>query len=542
MPDIRVSFQGGGAYLAKMIPMAHGISNVEASGAVRVEGVAGASAGSICAALLASKCDFDALRKTMKQSLEADAKKLAGAYYGPLSAVTIASTIAKILGGKDLVDRQSLATFVQTLLKHAPHVYPDISAYHKNQHTPNLFIARAKLTPDYLEVSEQGELISSVIDSCSIPFALKGFKAVREQAYIDGGLCENLPVKCFDPEDDVPLFAVSVSETSGATNDNIGILGYLLKIFSMTTGYSVARSREIIGSSFCLDESADFGFHQVSHAVEWFLDDDKYDSVRLRHEAKLRGFAELYRLATAGQQFLGGKNTLAKRNRDMKVLTQTIDVSGAWDIEASSMIVTAHSASLGSGKSDIIQLVSKVTAKRAAPVAYKGHVLLAGAELHQTSWLVRNLTKDRLVPFHAVHFQDPDDGGISVDPCYLVFDDPQRDIEEGDLIEIRAVMPNLPGADMSQLATDTDFVTFTNHHNDAASLSIILRYPVNLAEVFAQKRSVNSHEFQDMDEEALRELLPGDDVEFGIVGVSSRAEVRQGEFLSVNFVRAASCV
>lgn len=542
MPDIRVSFQGGGVYLAKMIPIAHAIRNVEASGAIRVEGVAGASAGSISAALLASKCDFDALRKAMKQSLEADAKELAGAYYGTPSAITLASTIANILRGKDLVNRQSLGLFVKKLLSHAPYSYPDISTYHKSHHTSNLFIARAKLTPDYLEISKQGELITSVLDSCSIPFALKGFKAVREQAYIDGGLCENLPVKCFDPEDDVPLFAVSVSENGEPANKDIGILGYLLKIFSMTTGYSVARSKEIIGSSFCLDENADFGFHEVSKAVEWFLDDEKYDSVRQRHEAKLRGFAELYRLDTAGQQFLGGKNTLAKRNRDMKVLTQAIDVSGAWDINASAMIVTAHSASQGNSKSDIIQLVSRVTAKRAGPVAYKGHVLLAGAELHQTSWLVRNLTKDRNVSFHAVHFQDPDDGGISVDPCYLVFEEPERDIEEGDLIEFRAVMPNLPNADMSKLATDTDFITLNNHHNDAAYLSILLRYPVNLGDVFAQKRSVNSHEFRDMDTEALRELFPGDDVEFRSVGVSSAAKVRQGEFISVNFVRAASCV
>lgn len=537
MPNIRVSFQGGGAYLAKMIPIAHAISNVERSGEIKIDGVAGASAGAICAALLASDCDFSALRVTMKKTLETEMRDLAKGFYGDVSSHTKIIAITKALLGFDLISRPKLSTFVERLLSHGRVVHSDVNTYHTGVTTPNLFIARSKLTPDYLEISQHGDLVGLVVDSCSVPFALKGFRAAREQNYVDGGMCENLPVKCFDSEDDIPLFAVSVSDNRNDAGSKMGSAGYLMKLFSMMIGYSVGRSRSVVGQGLCLIEEADFGFEEIGKAVDWFLDDDKYEAVLRKHEAKLRGFSETYRLSTAGHQFLGGKNTLSKRNRDMKVLTGAIDLSDAWTIESSAMVITAHSATSASVKPDTIKTISRVISEGSAPAAYRGHIRLAGADLHPTSWKVVNLSKDRSIPFHAIHFQDPEVGGTLVDPCYLVFEDPKRDIQTGDQLEIHSIMPSLPEEGMSGLINGQDFVEFTNHHKEAVTISVVLRYPLELGMIGQVKYSASSLDFREITQGELQNFSVMEDVDFRIVGVTSKLHAYEHEKLSINFVR-----
>ena len=62
-PTIQVAFQGGGARLLAMLPIAHAISDVNKAGRVSVVGLSGTSAGAACAALVAAGADFHLLRK-----------------------------------------------------------------------------------------------------------------------------------------------------------------------------------------------------------------------------------------------------------------------------------------------------------------------------------------------------------------------------------------------------------------------------------------------------------------------------------------------
>src|SRR6266851_1849087 len=57
-PSIQVAFQGGGARFVEMLPIAHALADAHRDGYVRITRVAGCSAGSVCAALIAYRANF----------------------------------------------------------------------------------------------------------------------------------------------------------------------------------------------------------------------------------------------------------------------------------------------------------------------------------------------------------------------------------------------------------------------------------------------------------------------------------------------------
>ncbi len=539
MPDIYVTFQGGGAYLAKMLPIAHALQNMHEKRLVNIRGVAGASAGSICAALLAGRCDFDALRAEMKVNLESDLRKLAKRFYDPLSWAGIIKTTQEVTFGKDLIDRAELRKFIEGMTSIAPTFPSNIDDFHKNPNLADLHVARAKLSPNFLDIESKGDLLDILVDSCSIPFALKNFKSANDHHYVDGGLCENLPIKCFSAENDVPIFAVSVSEEEEVNPGKLNLLTFLLKLFSTTIGYSVVRSTETLGENFCLVEKADFKFHEVKKAVEWYLDDAKYKDVKDRYEARLRGFSEYYRVSAAGSVFLSGESTLTKRNTDLKSLFAGFYKADDWEVITSTMLLTAHSATRESdpsaNRTDIVQNIGRLKANKDGVKMYKSHILLAKNRLHPTTWSVYNVTKKRSVEFRAMHYQDPNDGGADVDPCFLVFDNPMADISKNDIIEVQAILPTLPGANMQGLLTDGDFIIMHNRHQNSAHLSVILRYPVALGTMRATSRNGNTVDFDVVTDEESIEFINRHDVEFKAIEVRSKEEVRTGECVAVDF-------
>lgn len=147
--------------------------------------------------------------------------------------------------------------------------------YREAHNHPSLIAAVSDLHHPYLEFISNGQVLDAVVDSCSIPFAFKGYKSARADTQMDGGMCENLPTGCFDQNDDTPVFTVSVHDGEIPRFDDIGLLGYLRALFSTTTSYSVKRSKEPLGQDFIFEETVGFGFHEIQKAVEWYLDDAK---------------------------------------------------------------------------------------------------------------------------------------------------------------------------------------------------------------------------------------------------------------------------
>lgn len=541
MPDIRVSFQGGGAFLAAMLPIADAIDTVRKDRLIRIEGVSGTSAGSICAALLAGRCDFDELRLNLKNKLEFFAKDLAGPlYHRKLDYFNQIYIIVKVLLGHELIDIRKMENFISYLLSFNKIKHSDISEFNNDMTESNLYITRSKLSSKYFEVCTSGNIVKSILDSCSIPFAMKGHRSVRFHDYVDGGLCENLPVSCFDIEKNIPIFGVSASNKN-AHIDVRDPISYVIGLLSMTSGYSVVRSRESIGDSFYLNETVPFEFHHISRAVEWFLNDTNYDSIKKKYLEHFNGFCEYYRVSHIGPVFMVGRTSNVKRDQDINELSRRISNGKDWEILDSTMVVTANSADplITRTKTDIIQIIGRVKAKDDSLSIYRGHVHLANNEIHPTAWSVFNETKQCSVGFRAIHYKDNYNLMPSFDPCDLLFDDPHRDISENDIIEIRATMPTLPSSNMANLRSDGDFIRMTNQHTAETQMYIILRYPAALGSLRIQARRDNAVEFDELEAADLQPFSDPMGTAFRTVGVRSRNRVKQKDTLSVEFVREA---
>lgn len=546
MNKIRVAFQGGGAYLAVMLPMAHAFSNTCSPNSkykvMELDSVSGTSAGSIAAYLLASNCDFEELRNKMKPEIAGIAEKLAAGFYEPPSWWKIVSAMNKIRKGKDIFKRDDLKILISKMQEHGKGSdFLTFEEFRESKEHPNLYAAVSDLHYPYLDFKTDGHALDAVVDSCSIPFAFKGFISARSNTLIDGGICENLPTGCFDQDDDTPVFTVSVHDNNTPNFTDIGLLGYLRALFSTTTSYSVRRSKEPIGQDFILEEIAKFGFHEVKSAVEWYLDDARYREVLERTESRLRGFAKFESAAGYGHRHLSGFSTLKKRDADLKALLGNLYEADNWNVEKSSFLVTAYSAdrslALAGTHTDIMQNFGTLEATIDGPRAYKAFVRLSGDRFHPTSWSVRNVTQGKAVKFRAISYHDQEDGGPNIDPCFIVFEDPEADIKKGDVVEISNTQPAPTGASLAGLIGDakSDFVSNSNKHLQDIFLEIILRYPSDLGDITPHSRDGDFAAFELLPEDRLDQFRSAAEDGFRVVGVRSVDPVPKGREISVDF-------
>lgn len=94
------------------------------------------------------------------------------------------------------------------------------------------------------------KLSDALVASCKIPFVFTNFKSEGDlkQAYVDGGLCENLPVEpLLDGKAEFgPVLAIGVSsaaETWPAENAK----QYIGQLFDIAINNSVKRAERLVG-------------------------------------------------------------------------------------------------------------------------------------------------------------------------------------------------------------------------------------------------------------------------------------------------------
>lgn len=260
-----------------------------------------------------------------------------------------------------------------------------------------------------------------------------------------------------------------------------------------------------------------------------------------RTESRLRGFAKFEMVAGYGHRHLSGFSTMKKRDADLKALLGSLYDSDNWDVERSSFLVSAYSADrtlvLAGTHTDITQNIGTMSATVDAPPAYKAFVRLSGDRFHPTSWSVRNVTQSKAVKFRAISYHDEDDGGPDVDPCFIVFEDPENDIKSGDVVEISNTQPAPRGASMAGLIDDikTDYMSNSNKHLKDIMLEVILRYPSELGVVSAQPRDGDFAEFEPLPDVRLSDFKSAVEDGFSVVGARSVAPVPTGRQISVDF-------
>jgi len=492
VPEIRVSFQGGGALMAAMIPIAHALRDAEVRGYVRIGDVAGTSAGSVAGALLASHGDFANLRTYLDTTLPADARLAVGQFRGRLGAGKLVWGLIRIVGGWDVIPLHRQRAFFLSIFRAAgvelagkDTADRDLTDYGKTG-LPTLSITRSSLDEAKLQVMRSGPVIDAILDSCAIPFILRGYRTARLRPHVDGGLCENLPISGFDLDDNIPILAVSVDtdpEQGQAAAQKRNLFSFFMQLFSTSIGHNVARSKEIVGRQMTIEERVPFAFHQVEEAVAWLRDRQNYDKVYDRAYRRVLDFAQLQSNLKPEGRLLTGRNTVRGRDRQLHLLLQDDYDADAFSAESASLHVSCESLRNPDPKSyrsyDIVAARTRCCVKKPGARLYRSQLRRLEQGIHPTTWSVTNVTRNQPVRFSAFHYRDDPNTGDQHDPCFLRFDQPHDDFAVGDILEVEFVYLIPPG----MLGLDTekrDFIAFNNVHAHAIPMEIILTYPAVL--------------------------------------------------------------
>lgn len=543
--SLNVSFQGGGALLAVMIPVAHAISDTRKDGHIHLEGVAGSSAGSVAAALLAADADFKSLRKYINGELKADARQVAGPFFDGLNKFQQVSALWKAALGKELIPRNKLEQFFEQIFirakllglnKQNPNEDCSHLSHFGKDGRPRLLVTRSSLSDTGLDMPDDEDLLPCLVDSCSIPFLFTNYKTASEHPYVDGGLCENLPISGFDLEGDTGLIAVSISDDR-TSDDNFTLKSFPLSLFSTSINYNVTKSKEIVGELMTIEETAPFTFSEISKAVEWIRVEANYDRVYNKTKRKLLDLAKYHALHLGDGKSINSRDTKALRDNHLKELLGQMHDPSCYEISETEFRVNAESLENPDAhsyrKMDLVTSTTVIKVKENFSF-YKSYIPLEGGQFHPVTWRVTNLSRHRRsVSFTPFHYHDKADGGSKYDPCFIRFDKPD-DFEPGHSLKIECIYAIKPS--MTDLETDgRDYLNCANGHNVPVPLDIILVYPNLLGEVEFKpdEKRGKTEEFTPLSKAELAGRLGGDALSLSVAGVRSNGQVEPGNSLFV---------
>ncbi|MEX2696860.1 patatin-like phospholipase family protein [Rhizobium mongolense] len=298
-PTIQIAFQGGGAKLVAMLPVAAAFKKCHDDGTIRISAVSGASAGSICAALIASDANFsdvvsylrnkgdESIAKIVPEDARKFARILNEGYWGKTKYAfqNIPFLYGVIFAGRPILDEKEFSKFIKGLFQ---------SSRYKNVDDTKI-----KLYINASDIVQQenrylsGLIHAAVTDSASIPIAFRSFRAMSRSHVVDGGLCQNLPSDILLKNPEHPIFAV-FPEAIEEKNEVGNILQYCFALFSASITHNVQRSREQISKAFSIGTPCDYSTFDFEQAMNALKNEHWFSEQCSEYEAQIRDFARNY--------------------------------------------------------------------------------------------------------------------------------------------------------------------------------------------------------------------------------------------------------
>src|SRR5262249_26577235 len=190
----QLAIQGGGARLADLMAAADIVQQFEERQIVLTR-IAGTSAGSIVAALLAAG---DGSIKKARAYLDAHGDAIVDTIVPQGSTSLDPGTIARVCFGRplckgSLIYRELLRLFQHVLDTEGKVTFAILKK--KNPRKTELVVLATNLMTQGKQVfsGDADDLIEALVHSCAIPLVFRGAREMKSTAYVDGGLCENLP-------------------------------------------------------------------------------------------------------------------------------------------------------------------------------------------------------------------------------------------------------------------------------------------------------------------------------------------------------------
>lgn len=359
MPDFRIAFQGGGANFITLLGAAKAVYDLHSDEDVdfTINMLAGTSAGSIVAAILATNLDPEIVRNHLKnngkQRLNRIVKIPKKSRVFP-TALAWGKKAGLMAAGNPFLNYDDLKEFISEILglKGVPHDAPLANvSIPLLATTTDLKRGRVKHWDSQSNDDRNNRLNSVIADSCALPGIFKSLLRSGEARFIDGGLVENLPLSTladgfsphrvigitFSADDDVPL---------GSIPD------YLGAIVSAVIGSNVHNSARAIPPENLIELPREFGTLSFADALERGLD-HLYDKVkmstdatlrRLIHREELRNFKDLSR-SKFSRNYDAGRSAEEIYNLFRPPTVEIIELEVEWTLDSlRDPLDVAHSA------------------------------------------------------------------------------------------------------------------------------------------------------------------------------------------------------
>lgn len=490
-PEIQIAFQGGGAKFIAMLPVAEAFQFCEANGRIRIQAVAGTSAGAICAALVAAKCDFPSLRTYLTTSGSEHVRKLVGDRVAKLTAmvdapgwtarakaVYAAAPLLKSLirTGDPLFNEAEFGVFLDKILARCADKDKVIEQLEKS-----LSIVTTDLASSGGKIITVGSIIAALRDSCALPVAFRSFRHLSINHHVDGGLCDNLPVECLtDPK--APIFAIFPEETSDRKPiDNLFL--YLLSLLGAAIDNNVKRSRAKVSDAFQIPIQTSFSTFDFEEAIQLLNDDGWYVSLKNRTIDLITDFSIVYgRVNRSTQCRVDDTRNISDYMETMATMAE--DYTDHASMKSSRLLVTVNCADSREDGAPVERRPADSVTKETMLVVKSEGFRCFITSIYTPSkapsiWRAYNKTKNIELPIKVLSL-DTRPGHPNNRRCLVEFLSPEDNISIGDEIEISDILSRRD-AMIKMNSRREEFASLTNPYEHPLELAeIVVAYPAAL--------------------------------------------------------------
>lgn len=491
-PDVQLAFQGGGAKLAAMLPIADAFITAQKDGLVNIKSAAGTSAGAICAALVALQADFGKARtflidhgdKWVQNLIPEDLAPLirkidAGIQPSLLDWYVHRKPIFEILlRGRPLLRGEKLRDFFQELLRAST---GDATPQIDGRDTKLTIIASNIVSSSAIQ-HRSGDLVGALTDSCSLPILLRSFDALATSHNVDGGLCDNLPVEGLVQDRDAPVFAIFPTDKAPPAPIR-NLPRYLVALLSASISHGVSRSLQMVPTPFQIPVDSDLGLLDFRRAVELLKNDDWYEARKQEAAERIADFCESFGvISDEFDERLADVRDISHYEQTLEQITDSI--AAQVDVTLGRFLVHVkcdkyvNGNALGRREPDEVTRLSHFRSKVDGLRLYRANVKLDAERIVPTIWRARNLTKGMPLRIKVLPLGVKDYRGIRAKYCLIHFLEPDK-IAAGDDIEVTSSYRSIAGNDMSELNHGrSDYFGFDNPQMDVVGRAeLVLIYP-----------------------------------------------------------------
>ncbi len=493
-PRIQIAFQGGGAKLVAMLPVAAAFKKCHDEGVIKISAVSGASAGAICAGLIAGDADFKEVIDFLRSSGQEFVRKIVSAEAREFSDLMQQSKWDKfkyilqngpflyriIIGGHPILEEGEFKKFIKEIFKSA-------KSKRIEKCKIKLHINASNIVAQENANIENGYIYSAVADSASIPLAFRSFRALSKSHLVDGGLCQNLPTDILVQNGPEPIFVV-FPDHDDEPKEISNILQYCFSLFSASINHNVHRSRQNVSDAFSIPAACDYGTFDFDAALEKLRDEDWYINAFKGYERQIRDFSKTYGTVNSDKQYryadVDGKDeymsALDMMSRDYDTYIEY--ESGRFHVTVNCDRFYTDKEDAPDRPADNIVKTAVIKVKKEGFRYYRSFLGVDSEtkKPRPTVWAARNLRTNRELDISVLALKGDASGPNAGKHCLVVFNKADEQISVGDEIEVIDSSYSRDGM-IEMNRRRNDFISLHNAHGIVTKkVELVISYPRSL--------------------------------------------------------------